>query len=54
MPSETQDFQAELLASIKQMRDGQVARESKVELPTAETTTSAGLLQHWLTPAAKR
>jgi putative transcriptional regulator len=35
MPSEMQKFQADLLASVKQMRRSQAARVSKVKLPAA-------------------
>lgn len=41
-----QKFQAELLASVKQMRRGQAARVSKVKLPAAaEARASIGLSQ---------
>jgi len=46
MRSEVQKFQADLLASVKQMRRGQAARVSKVELPAAaEARASVGLSQ---------
>jgi putative transcriptional regulator len=46
MRSEMQKFQADLLASVKQMRRGQAARVSKVKLPAAaEARASVGLSQ---------
>lgn len=46
MRSEMQKFQADLLASVKQMRRGQAARTSKVKLPAAaEARASVGLSQ---------
>ena len=46
MRSEMQKFQADLLASVKQMRRGQAARVSKVRLPAAaEARASVGLSQ---------
>jgi putative transcriptional regulator len=46
MPSETKKFQADLLASVKQMRRGRVARATKVKLPAAaEARASVGLSQ---------
>jgi putative transcriptional regulator len=46
MRSEMQKFQADLLASVKQMRQGQAARVSKVKLPAAaEARASVGLSQ---------
>ena len=46
MQSEVQKFQADLLASVKQMRRGQAARVSKVKLPAAaEARASIGLSQ---------
>ena len=44
MRSEVQKFQADLLASVKQMRRGQAARVTKVKLPAAaEARASVGL-----------
>ena len=44
--SEMQKFQADLLASVKQMRRSQAARVSKVKLPAAaEARASVGLSQ---------
>ena len=44
--SEMQKYQADLLASAKQMRRGQAARVSKVRLPAAaEARASVGLSQ---------
>lgn len=46
MPSEVQKFQADLLASVKQMRSGQAARVTKVKLSAAaEARASVGLSQ---------
>ncbi len=46
MRSEMQKFQADLLASVKQMRRNQAARVSKVKLPAAaEARASVGLSQ---------
>jgi putative transcriptional regulator len=46
MPSEIKKFQADLLASVKQMRRGRVARATKVKLPAAaEARASVGLSQ---------
>lgn len=46
MRSEVQKFQADLLASVKQMRRGQAARVTKVTLPAAaEARASVGLSQ---------
>ena len=46
MPSELAKFQADLLASVKQMRRGQAARVTKVKLPeAAEARASVGLSQ---------
>ena len=46
MPSELEKFQADLLQSAKQMRLGQAARVTKVELPTAvEVRAKTGLSQ---------
>ena len=46
MRSEVQKFQADLLASVKQMRRGRAARVSKVKLPAAaEARASVGLSQ---------
>jgi putative transcriptional regulator len=46
MRSEVQKFQADLLATVKQMRRGQAARVSKVKLPAAaEVRASVGLSQ---------
>jgi len=46
MRSEMQKFQADLLASVKQMRRSQAARVSKVKLPAAaEARASVGLSQ---------
>jgi putative transcriptional regulator len=46
MRSEVQKFQADLLASVKQVRRGQAARVSKVKLPAAaEARASVGLSQ---------
>ncbi|MYM90885.1 hypothetical protein GTP91_27385 [Rugamonas sp. FT82W] len=36
MPSEKEDFQRDLLESVKQMRSGQAARLTQVESPAAE------------------
>jgi putative transcriptional regulator len=46
MRSEVHKFQADLLASVKQMRRGQAARVSKVKLPAAaEARAIVGLSQ---------
>ena len=46
MRSEVQQFQADLLASVKQMRRGRAARVTKVKLPAAaEARASIGLSQ---------
>ena len=46
MRSEVQKFQADLLASVKQMRRGQAERITKVTLPAAaEARASVGLSQ---------
>jgi len=46
MRSEVRKFQADLLASVKQMRRGQAARVTKVKLPAAaEARASIGLSQ---------
>jgi len=46
MPSEVRKFQADLLTSVKQMRRGQAARATKVQLPAAaEARASVGLSQ---------
>ena len=46
MRSEVQKFQADLLASVKQMRRGRAARVTKVKLPAAaEARASIGLSQ---------
>jgi len=46
MRSEVQKFQADLLASVKQMRRGQAARVTKVKLPAAaEARARVGLSQ---------
>ncbi|MBA3597928.1 MAG: helix-turn-helix domain-containing protein [Methylibium sp.] len=46
MQSEVQKFQADLLASVKQMRRGQAAHVTKVKLPAAaEARASVGLSQ---------
>ena len=46
MRSDVQKFQADLLASVKQMRRGQAARVTKVMLPAAaEARASVGLSQ---------
>jgi putative transcriptional regulator len=46
MRSEVQKFQADLLASVKQMRRGQATRVTKVTLPAAaEARASVGLSQ---------
>lgn len=46
MQSEVQKFQADLLASVKQMRRGQAERVTKVTLPAAaEARASVGLSQ---------
>jgi len=46
MPSDMEKFQADLLASVKQMRRGKAARVTKVNLPAAaEARASSGLSQ---------
>ena len=46
MPSELERFQADLLASVRQMRKGNAARVSDVRLsPVAEARMSVGLSQ---------
>ena len=46
MPSELAKFQADLLDSVKQMRRGQSARVTKVNVPeAAEARASVGLSQ---------
>lgn len=46
MPTEIQRFQADLLASVKQMRRGRAARVTKVKLPdAAEARARVGLSQ---------
>lgn len=46
MPSELEKFQSDLLESVNQMRRGQAARVTKVELPqAAEARASTGLSQ---------
>jgi putative transcriptional regulator len=46
MRSEVQNFQDDLLTSVKQMRRGQAARVSDVKLPSAaEARASVGLSQ---------
>lgn len=46
MGSEVEKFQADLLASVKQMKRGQAARVTKVTLPAAaEARASVGLSQ---------
>lgn len=46
MPSDVLKFQADLLASVKQMRRGQAARITKVQLSAAaEARASVGLSQ---------
>jgi len=46
MPSETRKFHADLLASVRQMRRGQAARVSEVELPVAaQARATVGLSQ---------
>lgn len=46
MRSEVEKFQADLLASVKQMRRGHAARVSKVRLPAAaQARASIGLSQ---------
>jgi putative transcriptional regulator len=42
MPAKKQKFQADLLASVKQMRRGQAARVSKVKVPAAAETLTHG------------
>jgi putative transcriptional regulator len=46
MPSEMKKFQQDLLESVKQMRRGQAARVTKVQLPAAAAArASVGLSQ---------
>ena len=46
MPSELENFQADLLQSVRQMRRGQAARVTKVKLPAAaEARSKTGLSQ---------
>ena len=46
MPSETEIFQQDLLKSVKQMRRGQAARVTRVEVPqAAEARSRVGLSQ---------
>ena len=46
MPSETKKFQQDLLESVRQMRRGEVARSTKVKLPSAaEARIRMGLSQ---------
>lgn len=46
MPSEMQNFQQDLLESVKQMRTGKAARVTQVRLPTAaEARAQMGLSQ---------
>ena len=46
MPSELENFQADLLQSVKQMRRGEAARVTKVSLPAAaEARAKTGLSQ---------
>ena len=46
MRSDVRKFQADLLASVRQMRRGQAARVTKVKLPAAaEARASVGLSQ---------
>ena len=46
MPSELENFQADLLESVKQMRRGQAARVTKFKLPAAaEARAKTGLSQ---------
>ena len=46
MPSETEIFQQDLLKSVKQMRRGQPARVTRVEVPqAAEARSRVGLSQ---------
>ena len=46
MPSELEKFQADLLASVRQMRRGKAARVTKVKLPdAAEARARVGLSQ---------
>jgi putative transcriptional regulator len=46
MPSERENYQADLLESVMQMRSGQTARVTKVKLPeAAEARASVGLSQ---------
>ena len=46
MPSETKKFQQDLLESVRQMRRGEVARNTKVKLPSAaEARMRMGLSQ---------
>ena len=46
MPSETRKFQQDLLESVRQMQRGEVARSTKVKLPSAaEARMRMGLSQ---------
>ena len=46
MPSETKKFQQDLLESVRQMQRGEVARRTKVKLPSAaEARMRMGLSQ---------
>ena len=46
MPSETKKFQQDLLESVRQMQRGEVARSTKVKLPSAaEARMRMGLSQ---------
>lgn len=46
MPSELEEFQSDLLESVKQMRRGQAARVTKVKVPqAAEARARTGLSQ---------
>lgn len=46
MPTEMETFQRDLLESVKQMRKGQAARVTKVQLPqAAEARSKVGLSQ---------
>ncbi|MES3025948.1 MAG: helix-turn-helix domain-containing protein [Pseudomonadota bacterium] len=46
MPSELEKFQRDLLESVKQMKQGQAARMTKVQLPVAaEARAQVGLSQ---------
>jgi hypothetical protein len=46
MPAEMEKFQRDLLAAVKQMKRGEVARTTKVQLPAAaEARAQVGLSQ---------